>query len=82
MTENDQQNIIRNKCHNAICRETLVTCLRCIKTMKNICTLKFDINRYTSLEQNIQEIAKSQKTNCYICKSCHQELQQKMMCVL
>ena len=34
MTENDQQNIICNKCHNAICRESLVTCLRCIKTMK------------------------------------------------
>ena len=77
MREKDQQNIICNKCHNSICRETLVTCVRCTKTMKKICTLKFDINRYTSLEYNIQEIAKLQKTNCYICKSCHQELQQK-----
>ena len=34
MTENDQQNIICNKCHNAICRESLITCLRCTKTMK------------------------------------------------
>ena len=34
MTEKDQQNIICNKCHNAICRESLVTCLRCTKTMK------------------------------------------------
>ena len=34
MTENDQQNIKCNKCHNAICREFLVTCLRCTKTMK------------------------------------------------
>ena len=50
MTEKDQQNIICNKCHNAICRETLVICLRCTKTMTEICTLKFDINRYTSLE--------------------------------
>ena len=31
MTENHQQNIICNKCHNAICRESLVTCLRCTK---------------------------------------------------
>ena len=46
-----------------------------------MCTLKFDMNRYSSLEQNIQEMAKSQKTNCYICKSCHQELQQKTTCV-
>ena len=77
----DQQNIICNKCHNAICRETLVTCLRCTETMTKICTLKFDINRYTSLENNIQEMAKSHNTNCYICKSCLQELQQKMTCV-
>ena len=82
MTEKDQQNFICNKCDNAICRETLVTCLRCTKPMKKIFTLKFDMNRYTSLEQNIQEMAKSQKTSCYICKSCHQELQQKMTCVL
>ena len=34
MTENDEQNIICNKCHNAICRESLVTCLTCTKTMK------------------------------------------------
>ena len=83
MTEKDQQNIICNKCHNAICRETLVTCLRCTKTMTKICTLKFDSNRYISLEQNIQEMAKSHKTNCYICKSCHEELQQKRhVCVV
>ena len=51
------------------------------KNYEKICSLKFDINRYTSLEKNIQEMAKSQKTNCYICKSCHEELQQKMICV-
>ena len=77
MTEKDQQNIICNKCHSAICKETLVTCVRCTKTMTKIFTLKFDIKRYTSLEQNIQEMAKSHKTNCYRCKSCHEELQQK-----
>ena len=33
MTEKDRQNIICNKCHNALCKETLVTCLRCPKTM-------------------------------------------------
>ena len=82
MTEKDQQHIICNKCHNAICKETLVTCLRCTNTITKICTLKFDINRYTSLEQHIQDMAKLHKTNSYICKSCHEELQQKMMCVL
>ena len=34
MTENDEQNIICSKCHNAIFRESLVTWLTCDKTMK------------------------------------------------
>ena len=37
MKENGEQNIICNKCHNAMCRESLVTCLTCRKTMKK-CT--------------------------------------------
>ena len=82
MIENDAQNIICNKCHNAICRESLVTCLICTKTVGKKCTLKFDSNTYSSQENNIQEMEKSQKTNSYICKSCHVELQQKIMCVL
>ena len=81
MTENDEKNIICNKCYNAISRESLVTCLTCTKTMKKMCTLKFDMNRYSSLEHNIQEMAKSQKTNPYICKSCHEELQPNITCV-
>ena len=35
--ENDEQNIICNKCHNAIFRESLVACLTCIKTMIKMC---------------------------------------------
>ena len=50
MTENDEQNIIYNKCHNAIFRESLVTCLTCDKTMKKMFTLKFDMDKYSSLE--------------------------------
>ena len=38
MKENDEQNIICNKCHNAIFRESLVTCLRCGKTIINVYT--------------------------------------------
>ena len=34
MTENDEQNIICNKCHNTILRQSLLTCLTCNKTMK------------------------------------------------
>ena len=34
MKENDEQNIMCKKCHNAICRESLVTCLTCMKTVK------------------------------------------------
>ena len=81
MKQNHQQNIICNKCHYAVCRESLVTCLTCMSTVKEMCTLKFDMNRYSSLENNIQEMAKSQKTNSYLCKSFHVELQQKITCV-
>ena len=81
MIENDEQNIICNKCHNAICGESLVTCLICTKSVKKMCTLEFDISTYSPLENNIQEMAKSQKTNSYICKSCNVELQQKITCV-
>ena len=83
MKENDEKNIICNKCHNEICRESLVTCLTCMKTMKKMCTLKFGMNKYSSLQNNIQEKAKSQRTNSYICKSCHLQLQQKLhVCVV
>ena len=81
MKENDEQNIMCNKCHNAICREYLVSCLTCIKMMKKMCTLKFDMNKYSSRENNVQDMAKLQKTNSYICKSCHVQLQQKTTCV-
>ena len=36
MIENDTQNIICNKCHNVICRESLVTCLICTKNVKKV----------------------------------------------
>ena len=50
MTENDEQNIICNKCHNAILRESLFTCLTCDKTMKKMLTLKSDMDKYYLLE--------------------------------
>ena len=50
MTGNDEQNIICNKCHNTILRESLVTCLTCDKTMKKMLTLKFDMDKCPSLE--------------------------------
>ena len=81
MTENDEQSTICNKCHNAIFRESLVTCLTCDKTMKKMCTLKFDMDKYTSLQNEKLEMLKSNRTNCYICKSCHLQLQPKCTCV-
>ena len=52
MTENDEQNIICNKCHNAILRESLVTCLTCDKTIKKMLTLKFDMDKYSTGKHN------------------------------
>ena len=34
MTENEEQKIICNKCHNTVLIQSLVTCLTCDKTMK------------------------------------------------
>ena len=81
MTENDEQNIICNKCHNAILRESLVIYLTCDKTMKKMFTLKFDMEKYSSLENTILEMLKSNRINCYICKSSHLQLQPKCACV-
>ena len=38
MIENDTQNAICNKRHNPICREFLVKCLICTKTVKKVYT--------------------------------------------
>ena len=81
MKENDEQNIICNKCHNPIFRESLVTCLTYRKTMIKMCTFKFDMNKYSSLQNQMLEMPKSQRTNSYICKSCHLQLQPKFTCV-
>ena len=81
MTENDEQNIICNMCHNAIFSKSLVTCLTCDKTMKIMFTLKFDMDKYSSLENKTPEMLKSNRTNCNICKSCHLQLQPKCTCV-
>ena len=81
MTINGGQNIICNKCHNAILRESLVTCLTCDKTMKKMLTLKFDIDKYSSLDNTTQEMLKSNRTTHYICKTCHVQFQPKCTCV-
>ena len=81
MTENDEQNIICNKCHNAIFGESLVKCHTCEKTMKKMFTLKFHMNKYSSLQNKILEMPKSKRTNCYICKSDQLQLQPKCTCV-
>ena len=74
MTVNDEQNIICNKCCNAILRESLVTCLTCDRTMKKILTLKFDMDKYSTLENATLEMLKSNRTAHYICKTCHLQL--------
>ena len=81
MTENDEQKIICNKCHNTMLRQSLVTCLTCEKTMKKMSTLKFDMDKYSLLEnkdttnaenkQNkllyMQELPLTTPTKMYLC---------------
>ena len=81
MTINAGQNIICNKCHNAILRESLVTCLTCDKTMKKMLTLKFDMDKYSKLENTTLEMLTSNRTTQYICKTCHVKFQPKCTCV-
>ena len=59
MLENDTQNIICNKCHKTICREIPCYMSDMYKNCEKMCTLKCDVNTYFSLENNIQEMAKS-----------------------
>ena len=58
-----------------------MTCLTCDKTMKKMFTLKFDMDKYSLLENKTQQMLKSNRTNCYICMSCHLQLQPKCTCV-
>ena len=81
MTENDEQKIICNKCHNTMLRQSLVTCLTCDKTMKKMLTLKFDMDKYSLLgkqdttnaenKQNellyMQELPLTTPTKMYMC---------------
>ena len=77
MTENDEQKIICNKCQNIMLRQSLVTCLACDKTMKKMLTLKFGMDKYSLLENKTQQMLKTNRMNCYICKSYHLQLQPK-----
>ena len=81
MIENDTQNIICNKCHNVICRESLVMCLICTKTVEKMCTLKFDINTYSSLAKQHTRNGKIIENKLLHMQKLHVELQQKMTCV-
>ena len=44
-------------------------------------TLKFDMDKYSSLENTTLEMLLSNKINNYICKTCHLQLQPKCTCV-
>ena len=39
------------------------------------------MDKYSSLQNKILEMLKSNRMNCYICKSCHLQLQPKCTCV-
>ena len=49
--------------------------------MKKMLTLKFDMDKYSSLKNTTQEMLKSNRTIHYICKTCHIQLQPKCTCV-
>ena len=55
--------------------------MRNLHKYKQMFTFKFDMNKYSSLQNGILEMPQSQRTNSYICKSCHLQLQPKLTCV-
>ena len=78
MTENDEQNIICNKCHSTILRESLVICLTCDKTMKKCWHLNLIWTNTHHWKNTILEMLKSKRMTSYIYKSCHLQLQQNV----
>ena len=78
MAENDEQNIICNKCHNAILRESLITCDKTMKKYVDIeigyrqilLTGKQDM-RNAEIKQNellyMQELSLTTPTKLYMC---------------
>ena len=77
MKENDEQSIICN----AIFRESLVTCLAYDRTMKKLLTLKFDKDKYSSLENKIPEMLKSDRTVIYARAATYNSNQNAHVCV-
>ena len=55
--------------------------LHVTKQCKKILTLKFYMDKYSLLENKAQQMLRSHRMNCYICKSCHLQLQSKCTCV-
>ena len=83
MTINAGQNIVCNKCHNEILRESLVTCLTCDKTKKRMLTLKFDIDKYPSLRKQNTRNAEIKENNPLHMQNMPCTISTKMyMCVL
>ena len=76
-----EENIICNKCHNKMLKESVVTCVVCDVSLPRHLTYLFDNKKYLSL-QHWQKVTIPQKyTKKYICKTCHEQLQPQFICV-
>ena len=76
-----EENIICNKCHNKMLKESVVTCVVCDVSIPRHLTYLFDNKKYPSL-QHWQKVTIPQKyTKRYICKTCHEQLQPQFICV-
>ena len=82
MKENDGQNIMCKKVSQCNLQKIPCYMSHMQENYEKMCTLKFDMNKYSSLQNKILEMPKSQRTYSYICKSCHLQLEQKLhVCV-
>ena len=83
MTENDEPKIICNKCHNTMLRQSLVKFLTCDKTMKKMLALKFDMDKYSLLENKMTTNAENKQNELLYMQELPLTTPTKMyMCVL
>ena len=76
-----KDNIICNKCHNAISKESIVTCLNCRNTVPKKSTYIFNKKKYSPTVCTTEQPDSSKTARQYICKKCHTSLVPKVTCM-
>ena len=73
------ESVICDKCHNAILKESLLTCIICENTVAK----KYFVgkHKYSSLKHTMPQITNIPNNRGHICKTCYLQLQQNFVSV-